>query len=251
MVIFIILALVIVAVVLIFFLLNSNFGFFSGEDLTPQRFFSECLEPEIQPSVGFLAKQGGYKNPEGYATYQGEQIKYLCYTDDYYETCAIQQPLTKRHFEKELGDILTGKGNQCMNEFLRVAQERGYTVDSEGFKVESSLIPGKIIVALHTPLTLTKNDNSQRFEKVVIEKESEIYDLLFVAQSIVDSEAKLGDSAIELYMQYYPDLEIRKIKLSDGTKIYKLSNVVTGEVYQFSSRSLAWPAGYGLEGGNL
>jgi hypothetical protein len=48
-------------------------------------------------------------------------------------------------------------------------------------------------------------------------------------------------------MQYYPDLKIEKTKLSDGTTIYILSNVVSKDRFTFASRSLAWPPGYGLE----
>ena len=78
---------------------------------------------------------------------------------------------------------------------------------------------------------------------------SEMYDLLFIATNIVEHESQVGGSATELYLQYYPDLKIEKIKLTDGTTIYQLSNVVTGEQFSFASRSLAWPAGYGLNGG--
>ena len=60
-------------------------------------------------------------------------------------------------------------------------------------------------------------------------------------------ESVLGDSETTLYIQYYPDLKIEKIKRADEGTIYKLSNVVTGDEFTFASRSLNWPAGYGLE----
>ena len=92
-----------------------------------------------------------------------------------------------------------------------------------------------------------KKETTQKFQNFDIEFKSEMYDLLFIAQSIVEYEADLGGSATELYLQYYPDLKIKKTKLSDGTTIYKLNNVITKEEFNFASRSLAWPAGYGLE----
>ena len=48
-------------------------------------------------------------------------------------------------------------------------------------------------------------------------------------------------------MSYYPDLRMEKIKLSDGTKVYKLSNIVTKEEFIFASRSLSWPPGLALD----
>ena len=74
-----------------------------------------------------------------------------------------------------------------------------------------------------------------------------MYDLIMTSVSIIDYESTYGDSETTLYMQYYPDLKIEKTKLSDGTTIYVLTNVISKESFTFASRSLAWPPGYGIE----
>ena len=74
-----------------------------------------------------------------------------------------------------------------------------------------------------------------------------MYELLFTAANIIDFESSLGDSATELYLQYYPDIKIYKNNLGDGSTIYKIENVISGESFTFASRSLAWPAGYGFD----
>ena len=117
----------------------------------------------------------------------------------------------------------------------------------ERINSEVSIIPGKILVVFNSPLTVNK-ETTQRFDKFNVEIDSEMYDLLFISSSVIDYESSLGDSASELYLQYYPNLRIEKIKLDEGTKIYKVGNVVTKEEFKFASRSLSWPAGYGLEG---
>jgi hypothetical protein len=91
---------------------------------------------------------------------------------------------------------------------------------------------------------ITPKEETQTFKDFEIDVQSEMYDLLFISHSIVDYEATYGDSETTLYLQYYPDLRIDKTKLSDGSKIYRVSNVVTGEYFVFASRSLSWPPGY-------
>ncbi len=247
--IWIIVAIVIVALIVIVFLLRDKLGLggiFVGE-LAPNEYLRGCVEPKIKPVIETLSRQGGYEKPEGYFTYEGDRIKYLCYTDDYYETCVVQQPMIKNHFENELKDMLNGKLEPCMQSLAEEYRKRGYEVSSKEVKPEVSIIPGKIFIVFNSPLTI-KKETTQSFNKFNVELESEMYDLLFIASSIIDYESSLGDSAVELYIQYYPNLRIEKIKLSEGTKIYKLSNVVSGDKFTFASRSLSWPAGYGLEG---
>lgn len=246
--IWIIMAVVILALIVIIFLLRDKLGLegiFPGE-FKPNEYLRGCVEPKIKPAIETLSQQGGYDEPEGYFTYEGHKIKYLCYTDDYYETCIVQQPMIKNHFENELRDMLKGKLEPCMNDLAEEYRNRGYDVNSKEVNPEVSIIPGKILVVFNSPMTI-KKETTQSFNKFNVELNSEIYDLLLIASSIIDYESSLGDSAVELYMQYYPNLKIEKIKLSDGTKIYKLSNVITGDRFTFASKSLSWPAGYGLE----
>lgn len=250
MAIFIIVAIAIVAItLLIFFFRPQIIGIFEGE-VSPERYIETCVRPEIKPAMEILSDQGSYQNPQGYVNFNGNKVQYLCYTDDFYEPCVVQQPMTKNNFEKELDLMLSSKVNNCFSKMQSEYRDRGYDISSVGIDSSVSIIPNKIILNINAPLSISKNQNTIRVQNFDIELESEMYDLLFIASSIVDYESKLGGSATELYLQYYPNLKIEKIKLSDGSTIYKLSNVITNERFNFASRSVAWPAGYGLEGSN-
>ena len=246
MTIFVIVAIVLVVFILLFFLFRSRIGEIFGEDISPNSYLKGCVELEIRPAVVLLSQQGSYQDPEGYISYKGSKVKYLCYTDDFYETCAVQQPMTKQNFEKELNLMVKGKANKCVKNLIEEYEKRGYDVASGGIDSSTSIVPGKIMVSFNAPMTITK-ETTKKYQNFDVEIESEMYDLLFIATGLIQNEAKVGDSATELYLQYYPDLKIEKTKLTDGTKIYKLTNVVTEEEFNFASRSLAWPAGYGLE----
>ena len=92
-------------------------------------------------------------------------------------------------------------------------------------------------------LTLTLGGDSERYEKIVVVVDKNVYELMSIANSILNMELKYGDSETTTYMNYYHDLKVEKLKQSDGTTIYILTNRDTGEKFQFASRSVAWPPG--------
>ena len=101
----VIIAIILIAgIILLFFFRSRLTGIFGGE-FSPQGYLAQCIEPEIKQYTKVLAAQGGYQRPEGFILYQGNKIQYLCYTNDYYKTCVVQQPMIKQNFEKELNII--------------------------------------------------------------------------------------------------------------------------------------------------
>lgn len=244
--IFIIIAIVIVSIVILGVIFFPRLTQIFAAELSPNAFLTTCVEQDVKNSISLLSEQGGYSNPEGFALYQDKKIKYLCYTDKYYETCVVQQPLIKNHFESELESTVTPRANQCARELIEEYQSRGYTVSSDSIDSSVSVIPGRIEIAIDAPMTITK-DTTQTFNTFNLAIESELYDLLMLSSSIVEFESTYGDSETSLYLQWYPDLKIDKIKRDDGTTIYTLTNVVTEESFTFASRSQAWPPGYGID----
>lgn len=245
--IFVIVALVIVAIILILLFYSKIPLIQPSAEVSPNAFLKSCVEPELKTQVKELADKGGYKNPEGNLTYDGEAIKYLCYTAEYYKTCVVQQPLIKENFEKELNAIMKNKMNECVESLKREYEKRGYDVILSKSNAKVSFNPGNILVSVVSPLVVKKGESSKSFSGFDVEIENQMYDLLMLSVSIVDYEAAYGDSETTLYMQYYPDLKIEKTRLSEGSKVYRLTNVVTNESFRFASRSLVWPQGYGLE----
>lgn len=243
--IFIIIAVVIVAVILIIFLYPRLPTIF-GAELAPSSYLSSCIEKDAKTAISQLAEQGGQLNPEGFIVYQDKKIKYLCYAANNYETCKVQQPLIKQNFQDELSTILTPKINNCINNLKKEYESRRFSVSAQSAASSIEIIPHSINILITAPMTITK-DTTQTFRDFNIKLDSEIYDLLLTASSIIEFESTFGDSETTLYLQYYPDLKIEKTQLSDGTTIYKLSNVITKESFTFASRSIPWPPGYGLE----
>jgi hypothetical protein len=243
--IFVIIALVIVAAVIIIFLYPRISEFVAPAPVAPEGYLESCLQPVVKANVALLASQGGYKNPEGFITYNGTKVKYLCYTSKYYETCSVQQPMIVTHFAEELAGLLKPEAEKCADSLKADYERRGYEVSMSGVRTNISLAPGKVVISFTAPMTILKEDVKRTFEKFDVGIKSNIYDLMSIATSIVEFEAYYGDSETTTYIQYYPDLRIYKIKTEDGSKIYIVSDIITDEKFVFASRSLVWPAGYG------
>jgi len=246
--IFVIVGLVIIAAgVLVYFFVPEVRNVISGE-ISPNSFVSSCLEEEINNGIELLSKQGGYANPEGYIMHQGNNIKYLCYTAQYHQTCMVQQPRLVSHFEQELSEIVKRKAEECASELRRSYQSRGYSVSGESnVDVNTSIVQDKIVINVNAPMVASKGELTQSFTAFSIERRSKIYSLLMTAVSIIDFESTYGDSETLTYVNYYPNLIMYKSKLGDGTTVYTVGDATTGEEFTFASRSLAWPGGYGTE----
>lgn len=241
-----IVALVIVGVILVIYMYPQLGALVGGGDIVPGEYLQNCLQPEVKNAVDLLAKQGGSQNPEAFITYQDTKIAYLCYASGYYKTCVVQQPMLISHFGSEISAILMPKAEQCMRNLITEYERRGYSVSASQLTSEISLAPGRVAILYNSPMTVTLEGNAQTFDKFDVGVQSGIYDLLAISTSVVDYEATYGDTETRLYSQYYPNLKMEKIKLEDGIKIYKLTDVVNEDSFTFATRSLVWPPGYGL-----
>ena len=163
--IFVIVALVIViGGILVYFLFPQVTDIFTGQT-DPNTFLRTCVEDEIYSGIEILSKQGGYANPEGFIRHQGSNVKYLCYTAEYYVPCKVQQPMIKEHFEKELGEIVKDKAKNCVDDLKSRYEKRGYSVTMTS-PVNSlvEITMGRIRVKIEAPMTITK-EITETFKK--------------------------------------------------------------------------------------
>ncbi len=238
--IFVILALILVAVVVIIFAFPEVNVF--SDSVNPGQYLKSCIEPEIEIIKNKLSVQGGYSDPVHYTFYKDLKLQYLCYISDNYLPCVVQQPLLLKHIEKEIKKHIEPRAKQCLQNLKNQYERKGYEVTSSESEIKVSIVLEKILVDFVAPLTV-KKDTTQTFQKFAVAVDSSWYDLILTAVSIVQSESTLGDSETNLYIQYYPNLMIEKTRRDDGTTIYQLSDVTTEDKFYFAMRSLVWPQG--------
>lgn len=237
---FVILAVIVVAVVVVIFTFPSVNVFSS--DVNPSSYLRNCISPEIENIKNVLSEQGGYSNPDNYVLYQDKRLQYLCYTSENHVPCKVQQPLLLKHVQDEIKNYIEPRAKQCFEDLKDQYESRGFEVSSRASEINVNVVPNVINVEFIAPLTISK-ESTQTFDKLSVGISSNWYDLISYATSIIKQESIYGDSETNLYIAYYPNLKIEKTRRDDGSTIYELSDVTTEDKFAFASKSLVWPQG--------
>jgi len=243
---FIIIALVVVALgILIYLFFPKIKTALVSQTESPELFIQQCLEPSIKSAVQTLALQGGNLEPELYIIYEGKKVGYTCYTEEYYKTCVVQQPMLIRHIQNEIETNIKNKVTSCFDDLEKNYQQKGYTVNLQHGTFVVELMPKRIVLTSTDSLTLTKT-NTDKYDKFNVVLNNNLYELTSIANSITEWETRYGDAETTSYMTYYKDLKVEKKLQQDGTKIYILTDRNNGNKFQFASRSVVLPPGYGV-----
>lgn len=211
-------------------------------DENPKLFIKNCLEEDFQILIEQISLNGGKLNPEFYHSYYGNKVQMLCSTATYYELCVIQEPAIHYSVEQEINLGIENKVNSCFDELVSSLEKKGYNVNLEKENLSTTLLPEKILLDINNTLTISKRD-SKIFTDFDLYFESNLYELLGIAQSIVEYESLIGDSDPVEFMSIYKNFEIEKDRAYNDVKVYKIKYKKTGELFQFASRSLVFPPG--------
>ena len=241
--IFVILGVMIIALGIIAYVffpqIQTGFGVSTNN---PDVFIQNCMEDKIKNTVDTISLQGGSMNPSNFFLYQENKVEYLCYTNEYYISCVMQQPLLKEHIESEIKNEIAGEKENCLNSLKDSFEKQGYDVKINSGDTKVELLPKRISVIFENELTLTKSE-TQRYESLSVNLNNNLYEMVNIANSILNTEVRYGDSETTIYMNYYKNLKVEKHKQTEGTKIYILTDRDSNTKFQFASRSIAWPAG--------
>ena len=246
--IFIIIAIIIVAVVVGFFFISPRLGTSdsgaSFNEENPRGFMQNCLGDNFKETVELISLHGGSVEPTNYVLYEDNFVNYLCYTSEDYTTCVVQQPLLKRHVESDIKGAMTTKVNECFSSLQENYENENYNVVLTPGDVSAELLPNKITLSMSHVLTATKG-STQRVEDFSIVLNNNLYELLGIANSIVDWESTYGDSETTIYTSSYRQFKVEKKYGANESKIYILTDINTLDKFQFASRSLPLPSDYG------
>jgi len=242
--IFVIVAVIIIALVLLFyFVIRPNVSYLRATE-DPKKYIESCIKEDAKNALELLEKQGGSLEPENYILYDDNRVDYLCYINAYYKPCLNQKPFLKKSIEDELEKYLKPKLQQCIDAYKLQLEKKGYFVKAGKLDITLEIIPTGVSFEINQPLTIVK-EASTAYEKFSYEIDSSIYDLIMLSSSIINWEARYGDSSNQAYMLYYPNFKVEKYKQGDGSTVYVVTDRLINEKFVFASRSMVWPAGYG------
>lgn len=233
--IFIIIAILVVAVVALVLTLSPSLKKgVGGKPDSPENFIQTCLEDTIKENAELIASQGGSLNPEFYYLYQDNKLQYLCYTNELYETCYVQVPFISKHIENEIKESIEADVNFCFNSLKEKYKDS--TLTKGDITVE--LLPKRIVTTIDNTFVFTEAGDTERRESFRIILNNNLYELSRIASSIINWETTYGDSDPDAYMAIYPDLKVEKHLQDDGTAVYIITDRNTKNKFQFASRSL-------------
>ena len=243
--IFIIIAIVIVVMGVLAYLFFPQIKSTIGRGVkNPQAFIQECIEEDIEDTIDTISLHGGDVDPKFFSTFNDIKIKNLCYTTQYCVLCSVQEPQLKPHIEREIKENIEQKVNSCFNSLKESYKRRGYVVDLKEGPIKVELLPNRIVSTFNHSLTLTKED-TEKYDSFNVVLNNNLYELISITNSILEWEATYGDTDVTIYMNLYSNLKIEKKLLSDGTKIYIITDRKRENKFEFASRSLVFsPAGY-------
>lgn len=244
--IFIILAILIIAIVIFIFLFYPKIKGETGETENPYTFIEECLEDSLEEKIEIISSQGGdYEvNPGVSFFYRGDYIRFLCYTSEYNKLCHRQVIFLKEHFESEISTNIQPEVEACFDSLVNSYENKGYDVSITEGNIEVEILPGLIETRFNRELTMKKGSETQEYKNFYLRENSNLFNLLEVADNIIIWEETLGGSPTELYSL----IEEYNVKASgrqkgDDDTLYVLTDIDTGEEFRFASRSYAAPAG--------
>ena len=240
--IFIILAIAIVVILVVLLYPNINVLVTGGN---PVQQFEKCFDEPVAQALDLVSKQGGYINPLNYKIQDGNKIAYLCYTNNNYEICELQEAFVTNRVETEIKNYIEPSVKACINSVKERLRTKGYTITSNEPVINVSLVPQGVLSEAQIGLTITKQ-NTEAYDKISSIKASRIYALTIVTNQVLKQELQYGDSDVLLFMANYPAIKFEEKRLSDGSNIYTLTYRETGDKFRFATKNLLTPEGYGI-----
>jgi hypothetical protein len=250
--IFIIIAIVIVGAAILFFALtdvgrgivNTVIPGGGSTVLSVEEELEKCVfeDSKFDSDIELVLSKGGDPESNFFFLHEGIEFRYLCYAGEFYEPCINQEPLLIQKVEAEIQKTI----NPIVASCIRDLEEEFGEGNNRGSSLKSTvdLADGNIKIKIDYPLTIKQGGSSRTINGFDIKKESEVYQILSVSTSIVSYETAYGDSDPVAYMSVYPNTRVEKLKQSEGTTLYIVSDRLTNERFNFATKSYAVPPGY-------
>ncbi len=235
---------VVVAAVLIYTFYPKIKTTLGIEESNPQSYIQSCVEDKLKETIELVSLQGGSVNPENYLLYLNNKLDYLCYTGEYYIPCIVQEPMLKQNIELEILKEIKPTVDDCFDSLEKSYVGKGYDVKIKEGEKNVELLPKKIVTTFNKEVTFTKGTDVQEYDEFVISVENNLYELIAIANNIIEWESIFGDVDVTNYMAYYPNLKVEKILRGSEGEIYIITDRTNGDKFQFAVRGIVWPAGY-------
>ena len=195
--IFVIVALVIVAGIVIFFAVRSNVGI-SGIDpeFAPVfNLYEECIKQESENALDLLGSQGGridvgnYIPGSEYAPFSSH-LNFLGFPIPYWYYVAgngviKEQVPSRTDMEEEVANFIAGRINECD---LSIFYEQGFYIELENPRIKVDISDEFVDVSVAATTTVSREGRSSRKELYKVKVDSKIGKFHDIAKRIYEKE---------------------------------------------------------------
>jgi hypothetical protein len=247
--IWVIIAILIIASIILLFVLLSERGPtiippIGAETFDPQSYIRICTRGEVLNALDIMMPQGGFVETKHSVEYNFTDVEYLCTNLGYYAPCINQHPMLIREMENEIKDYIYDNVSDCINDIpIRMDKLGGSGIVSGPLQIEVDLDYDKALITINKTIQVTKRDSSEEYSSFVIGVITPAYNLAMIANEIASAEARSCNFEPVGYSLNYPRYEVSRYVMSQPTKIYTIKDTQTGKFMYTAIRSCAMPAG--------
>lgn len=232
---FVIVAIVIVAVIALFFVFRSNlFGDNIPSSLQPvYSRYSECISQETRNGISLLQSQGG-RIDIGQLSYASEfnpfssHLNFLGFKVPYWygfsgNNLVIENVPTINEMESELADFISNRVMDCdFSDFYA----QGFLIESNEGRVSVDITSNLVSVSVNSPLAVSLEEDSSVKNSHDINIDSNLGSLYEDALTIYNSERQnlfLENYALDVLQSYAP---VDGVEIQCAPKVWKTQEVV-------------------------
>lgn len=233
---FILIALMLVALILVLFYLRGI--------KTESQSFDEsgiflnlkaCAQEAVKDELKILYEKGWVLNARNNISYRGVPFTYLCYTTDYGMPCYNRYPMLEESVEATLREETKDELNDCFSTLKSDLESRGYTVNGNKTDYSIDILPGLIKIVLKKPITLTKETVKREVSNFDTDVVSSAYELLHITREIVNGEATTCVFPRTAFSFLYPQYQLDRTFYQDS-RLYEITYLPTMEKFKFAIR---------------
>lgn len=243
--IWIILAIVLVASMVLFFSVER--GIISGggadKEISPEGIITSCVRENTQEIIDQMIEVGGFIDNQNVIRYENKNITYICKHSGNYKPCVNQYPRYLENLKIELINHLTPRVEECFDSFVEQAEKRNYDVEIGVMNISVDLGINRIFVDVKRDLNIEKDETSRQIKNIEVEIISPLYDLANIAIEIGNNEAKYCNFEYAGYMILFPRWKITRDAIWDSNRIYTITDNYSDKKMTIAIRSCAVPAG--------
>ncbi|MBU0760381.1 MAG: hypothetical protein KJ600_01600 [Nanoarchaeota archaeon] len=247
----IVLAIVLLASVILFFLLSGDVKIIKPSTgdapFEIQTFLESCASTSVSEAVDIMLPHGGFIQPRNIIRFDGGNVEYICDTIQAYDPCIQQHPMLINEMEMEIKNYIFDELEDCFGEMAEKYGARGWEMTfASSLDFDVDLMPGKVVLDVRKEIVIDWEGDKKTFKEFDVEIKSPLYDLAKVALEIAAQEGKPGQCYFENvgYSLTYPRYNIELYNLfPDGTKIFTINDKKSGKFMRIATRSCVVPRG--------